>query len=60
MYIFTADHGTIETGGTIEAGDIDIAIEKIAERYANIESVKYISVRHSKNHDDKKYHVKIK
>jgi hypothetical protein len=60
MYIFTADHGTIETGGTVEAENIQSAIEKIAERYKNIESVKYISVRHSKNHTDKKDRVEIK
>jgi hypothetical protein len=60
MYIFTADHGIVETGGTIEAENIESAIEQLTERYENIESVKYISVRHSKNHNDKKDRVKIK
>jgi hypothetical protein len=60
MYIYTADHGIVETSGSIEAENIDSAIEKITERYLNIESVKYISIRHSKNHNDKKDRVKIK
>ena len=60
MYIFNADHGIVETSGTVEAENIESAIEQLTERYKNIKSVKYISVRHSKNHDDKQYRVKIK